>query len=1067
MNSFVETLNQWGGNFSGFAWPMLWQASLLIVALLVFDFLFRRRVRASIRYGLWLIVLVKLCLPPTFALPTSPAWWLHKTPKPVTHKIETHYVVTYDDTPMPEMASAPPQVFVPPKATLNFAAWLLVVSASVSLALLLWLLVRWWQITRQVRRAKTSERLTALADAAQKVVGIKFNVTVKLTPNSMSPAVCGLFRPVILIPQALAENFSDEQLRAVLLHELIHLRRRDVWLNFLQALLQIIYWWHPLVWIANARIRRGREEAVDDAVMFALRDEAEAYAPTLLEVAKLALNRPLASLGLVGILESRHALRQRIERLVDFQQPRQAGLTLASLLGILAFTAVAVPMGGAPSPAENQAVIATTAVEEQSLTVKVNPEVFIRNVKGQANRTLHAAADAYTDILLDILRGEGVDCNPPHGLAFNTKTGEITTQNIPDQLDVFRQAIEQLNRADGKCELPLRNSILYRKSILIESRTYQMSAADFGKITSGLKSYRDSEGGAAWWPVPPEKFNPLIGIVESSGLQPILRPRIQTSSGMSAQFYIGNATNYFEFDCIPFAKDGFVDLTMQSTVVTGPPAKAAFTNQFNTKASAEDHGGIMVRMENLAGYAGSNLVTFIRMEIVTNTARYAERLQTIIKRAPEDAAGQPKNLVKQIDHIQLDQFGPFNGLSLGEVVGKMVKITGITMSVEDSSILNLPINMPLSLENVNLHDALEAVVLHAATPIKYFILNGQVTFTIKDQPPTLFTRTFKVDTNSFLIALRNGTRVPTNRPSLMARNVFSQAGVDMESPKGKSVFYIDRLGLLYVKATEADLDKIEKVILELNIVPPQIHIKARFFEVPKGTWGTFEKFSVVTNGIVSQPAGVSTVVGILTSENAKTVMQHLQDQTGIETLAEPEATSTSGRQIQMRATQMINVVTNFMFQETGTNPFESLQTKTVETGPILDVVPYVLADGYTINLTVIPSVTEFLGYDPTTNTTTAYTAAGEKVDVPKILPNFRVRQVVANVNLWDDQTVVLGKLEIHSTAGSKPQIPEKELLVFITATLVDPAGNRVHANNDLPFAQKGVPQQPPKKLPLF
>ena len=228
---------------------------------------------------------------------------------------------------------------------MTFAAWILVISASISSALLLWLLVRWGQITRQVRRAQTSERLVKLAAEAQNIVGMKFNVQVKLTANSMSPAVCGLFRPAILIPQSLAENFSDEQLRAVLLHELIHLRRRDVWLNFLQALLQIFYWWHPLVWLANARIRAVREEAVDDAVMLALRDEAGAYAPTLLEVAKLALNRPLASLGLVGILESRSALRQRIERLVDFRAPRQAGLTLVSLCGILAFTAVAVADG--------------------------------------------------------------------------------------------------------------------------------------------------------------------------------------------------------------------------------------------------------------------------------------------------------------------------------------------------------------------------------------------------------------------------------------------------------------------------------------------------------------------------------------------------------------------------------------------------------------------------------------------------------------------------------------------------------------------------------------------------
>ena len=66
--------------------------------------------------------------------------------------------------------------------------------------------------------------------------------------------------------------------------------------------------------------------------MLALRDDAETYAPTLLEVAKLALHRPLASLGLVGILESRSALRQRIERLVDFHPPRKAGLTVVIAL---------------------------------------------------------------------------------------------------------------------------------------------------------------------------------------------------------------------------------------------------------------------------------------------------------------------------------------------------------------------------------------------------------------------------------------------------------------------------------------------------------------------------------------------------------------------------------------------------------------------------------------------------------------------------------------------------------------------------------------------------------------
>lgn len=175
--------------------------------------------------------------------------------------------------------------------------------------------------------------------------------------------MCGLFRPVILLPRALAETLPAAQLRAVLLHELTHLRRRDVWVNCLQALTQIAYWWHPLVWLANGRIRQLREEVVDDTVMLALADEADVYPPTLIEIARLALARPLASLGLVGILESRGALRQRIERLIHFDTPGRAGLSALSLAGIVVFAALAVPMGAAPPRPASLEEVATAAPE--------------------------------------------------------------------------------------------------------------------------------------------------------------------------------------------------------------------------------------------------------------------------------------------------------------------------------------------------------------------------------------------------------------------------------------------------------------------------------------------------------------------------------------------------------------------------------------------------------------------------------------------------------------------------------------------------------------------------------
>ena len=155
-------------------------------------------------------------------------------------------------------------------------------------------------------------------------------------------------------------------------------------------------------------------------------------------------------------------------------------------------------------------------------------------------------------------------------------------------------------------------------------------------------------------------------------------------------------------------------------------------------------------------------------------------------------------------------------------------------------------------------------------------------------------------------------------------------------------------------------------------------------------------------------------------------------------------------------------------------------TEQVELGPVLDVVPYVLSDGYTINMALIPSVSEFNGYE-TAPAIPAVTGNLNVVQLPVVLPSFTVRQVVTTVNVWDNQTVVLGGLISSSLQSTKDKLPvigdlpfvgrffqtqskttqKKNLMIFVTATIVDPAGNRVHTDDDLPFAQSAIPAQPP------
>lgn len=157
----------------------------------------------------------------------------------------------------------------------------------------------------------------------------------------------------------------------------------------------------------------------------------------------------------------------------------------------------------------------------------------------------------------------------------------------------------------------------------------------------------------------------------------------------------------------------------------------------------------------------------------------------------------------------------------------------------------------------------------------------------------------------------------------------------------------------------------------------------------------------------------------------------------------------------------------------------TFDTQQVETGPVLDVVPYVLSDGYTINLALIPSLTDFNGYDAPPNIPSV-TGNLNVVQLPIVLPDFTVRQVVTSVNIWDNQTVVLGGLISSQVQQTKDSVPilgdvpfigrlfqssskstaRKNLMIFVTATIVDPSGNRVHTDDELPFAQTGIPPQP-------
>jgi TonB family protein len=133
-----------------------------------------------------------------------------------------------------------------------------------------------------------------------------------------SPLSFGLIRPAILLPQE-ARSWAETSCRAVLLHELAHIRRGDLWWNLVASLATALHWYNPLVWRLARRMRHEAELACDDTVV-RHGVPASSYAAFLLDSAAASPNSILAGCAMNG---GGRALRSRLKHVLDQTVPRQ------------------------------------------------------------------------------------------------------------------------------------------------------------------------------------------------------------------------------------------------------------------------------------------------------------------------------------------------------------------------------------------------------------------------------------------------------------------------------------------------------------------------------------------------------------------------------------------------------------------------------------------------------------------------------------------------------------------------------------------------------------------------
>ncbi len=343
----IEQVNTLGRAWWDWMWPMFWQVGALILVIGAIDVLLRKRLWPQIRYGLWFLVIVKLILPPTLALPTgivshvrplvAAAWqglgFERQMPaslafgerldpgrageemnSPSVAAVESAASTGEPTHPViPTMTDAVRTL--PMHLRFSWQSVLMTFWLAGTFAVGLWSILRFRRVCR-IAREQTAELPASLAqglaDAAEKL-HLRRLPRVVASDAVGSPAVIGPVRPALLIPQHGIDHLSPSEAEHVFLHELAHIKRGDLKVQAICILIQIFYWFNPFVWFVQRRLQHLREICCDATVARVLKGDVAEYRRTILETAYQVLAKPRDyGVGLLGLVETRSHLLSRL-----------------------------------------------------------------------------------------------------------------------------------------------------------------------------------------------------------------------------------------------------------------------------------------------------------------------------------------------------------------------------------------------------------------------------------------------------------------------------------------------------------------------------------------------------------------------------------------------------------------------------------------------------------------------------------------------------------------------------------------------------------------------------------
>lgn len=350
INEIAQIWWQWMGS-------MFWQVSLFIILITIFDMAIRRWAWPQVRYVLWALVFIKLIIPPTWQMPTSIVSWVQpKVEEQISIQIAPVEVTAeYQDTSLSGLSSSTQITEL--DVNTERPSWQAIVLLIWFAGMIAFSLILIIKMSRLPKQGKNEDGLDSPEWFRQLLLKTAQCLKLRKTPDVVfskhmkSPAVYGLFKPVLLLPEGSLDQLSREQAEHVLMHEFCHLKRGDLWVHWFCLILQVIYWFNPLLIWTRRQMRNVCEICCDLSVADVLREKTIAYRNTLLATARELLTETVEpSLGLLGVFEEPFRLVTRLKWLEKKTWRNRKQKIAAAIITSLIMVVCVMPMAGLSQP---------------------------------------------------------------------------------------------------------------------------------------------------------------------------------------------------------------------------------------------------------------------------------------------------------------------------------------------------------------------------------------------------------------------------------------------------------------------------------------------------------------------------------------------------------------------------------------------------------------------------------------------------------------------------------------------------------------------------------------------